>query len=382
MRFALAYVFLLLAFAAITTAAEPDVLQQLGVNARRLAAIDRVVQQGIDRGEMPGAVVLVTYRGTPIYFQAHGDRQVEPSREPMTTDTMFDLASLTKPVCTATCIHLLLAHGQLTLDEPVAKWLPDFAQHGKEHVTVRHLLTHQSGLIPDNSLADYADGPVTAFERMHQLPLRSAPGTQFAYSDVGFLVLGELVEKVSGETLADFAKTRVYTPAGMTSTGFNPAAELRPRIAPTEKRNGEWIHGEVHDPRAYALGGVAGHAGLFSTAADLGRFGQLLLSHGEHNGQQVLPARAVELMFAAEPVSSGWRSLGWDKDSPYSSNRGDLLSSSAIGHGGFTGTAMWIDPEQQLVVVFLSNRLHPNGEGSVNLLAGRIATLAAAALPE
>lgn len=364
-------------FASVVHADEPTPMPK----PERLAAIDRVVQQGIDRGDIPGAVVLIKHQGHDIYLRAFGDRTIEPHRKPLQTDTVFDLASLTKPVCTATCIHVLIEEGRLTLDDPVSRWIPEFAQNGKEAVTVRHLLIHQSGLIPDNSMADYADGKVVAFERIHALPVRSEPGTKFAYSDVGFLVLGELVERISGETLDVFAQRRIFGPAGMTDTTFNPNDELRARIAPTEKRNGAWMQGDVHDPRAYALGGVAGHAGLFSTAPDLGRFGELLLQRGVARNQQVLKTETVDRMFAPEKVSSGLRSLGWDKDSPYSANRGDLLSPAAIGHGGFTGTALWIDPEQQLVIVVLSSRLYPDGEGSVNTLAGRIATIAAAALP-
>jgi CubicO group peptidase (beta-lactamase class C family) len=306
---------------------------------------------------------------------------VEPTPEPLTVDTIFDLASITKPVATATAIHLLLQEGQLTLDDPVTRWLPDFGQNGKEAVTVRHLLTHTSGLIPDNALADYLQGPAKAFENIHALPLRTPAGSRFAYSDVGFLVLGELVEKVSGQSLADFTRARLFLPCGMHDTAFNPPADWRPRIAPTHKREDNWIRGEVHDPRAYALGGTAGHAGLFSTADDLARFGQMLIQQGELDGQRILEPATVTAMFQTERVSSGLRALGWDKDSPYSSNRGDLLSQAAIGHGGFTGTVFWIDPEQQLVLVFLASRLHPKGEGNVNALAGRVFTIAAAALP-
>lgn len=365
----------------IVLAATPLMAQTGEVRQDRLAAIERVVEQGLSRGEMPGAVVLIQYKGTPIYFKAFGERQVEPVREPMTLDTVFDLASLTKPVATATCIHKLLEQGKLSLDVPVMKWIPDFGQNGKEQVTVRHLLTHQGGLIPDNSLSDYLDGRELAFQRIHELSLRSPAGEQFAYSDVGFLMLGELVEKVSGQPLAEFAAEQVFRPLEMRDTTYNPGEPLRMRLAPTEKRDGEWIRGQVHDPRAFALGGVAGHAGLFSTAGDLARYGQCLLNRGELDGKRILEPATVNAMFAPERVSSGLRSLGWDKDSPYSSNRGDLLSASAIGHGGFTGTAMWIDPEQDLILVFLSSRLHPDGEGSVNLLAGRIFTIAAAALP-
>jgi len=271
--------------------------------------------------------------------------------------------------------------GELSPETLVSSWIPDFGQRGKHPITVKHLLTHQSGLIPDNALSDYADGHEAAFEKIHALPLWKPIGGQFAYSDVGFLVLGELVEEISGMPLDAFARTEIFGPLGMQDTMFNPAAELIPRIAPTARSGKEVLRGVVHDPRAQALGGIAGHAGLFSTAEDLARFADMVIQRGHGGGKQILRPQTIDQMIAPQVVSSGVRSLGWDKQSPYSSNKGDLLSEQAIGHGGFTGTVLWIDPAQELTVVFLSSRLHPDGKGNVNPLAGRIATVAAAALP-
>lgn len=354
----------------------------LGLRADRLARIDRVVEEGLRRENMPGCVVLVGYRGQIVFEQAYGHRQVEPHEVAMTTDTVFDLASITKPVATASSIFLLVQDGQLQLEDRVSQYLPEFVSHGKAAITVSQLLTHQSGLIPDNRLEDYEQGRQLAFERINELTLRAEPGEKFMYSDVGFIVLGQLIEQLSGLNQDEFTRRRIFEPLGMSETGYLPDDSLKERAAVTQQREGRWMQGEVHDPRAHAMGGIAGHAGLFSTAQDLARYAQMIIHRGTLNGVQLLKPSLVEQMAAAVPVSSGIRSLGWDKQSGYSSNKGDLLSDAAIGHGGFTGTVLWIDPDQQLFVVFLSNRVHPDGDGSVNALAGRIVTLAASSICE
>ncbi len=376
----------LLTFAATTTASPPGLVQcspeECGLNAARLAAIDDVVEQGLRYERMPGCVVLVGYRSRIAWLKSYGSRQLKPDVVPMTTDTVFDLASLTKPIATATSIMLLIEDGLVELDAPAAKYIPEFGNTGKEVITIRQLLTHQSGLLPDNSIRDYQDGHVQAFQRIHKLDLRADPGTRFMYSDVGFIVLGEIVERVSGKSLDAFAKERIFTPLGMSETGFNPEAAIRKRAAPTQERNGKWMRGEVHDPRAYKLGGVAGHAGLFSAAEDLARYAQMLVNDGILGESRILKPETCLLMTTSQKVSSGIRTLGWDRRTGYSSNRGDLFSEQAFGHGGFTGTALWIDPAQEMFVIFLSNRVHPDGKGSVNSLAGRIGTIAAAAINE
>lgn len=357
--------------------AAPD---QVGMDAARLAVIDELVDEGLQRGEMAGAVVLVAYRGRTVYLRAFGHRQSQPVEVPMTTDTVFDLASLTKPIATATSVMKLLADGRIQLDDPLAKHLPEFAANGKQDVTIAQLLTHQSGLTADNALRDYQDGPETAWQRIWALPLLAEAGSRFIYSDVGFIVLGELVHRVSGAPLNEFCREHIFAPLGMRETGYLPAETLRQRAAATEQRDGRWMCGEVHDPRAYLLGGVAGHAGLFSTAEDLAVYGQMLVQGGQYGGVQILPPEVVAQMTAPRRTGTGLRGLGWDIRSGYSSNRGDLLSSRAVGHGGFTGTGIWIDPQLELVIIFLSNRLHPDGKGSVNPLIGRIGTAAAAAI--
>lgn len=353
---------------------------EVNVDPDRLAVIDQIVEEGLWRDRMRGCVVLVGVRGNIVHRKAYGKRVVEPEAEEMALDTVFDLASLTKPVATATSVMLLVEEGKIDLDKPACTYLPEFTGEDKETITVRQLLTHQSGLIADNALADYLDGPEEAWKRICDLDLVKEPGEKFIYTDVGFIVLGKLVEQVSGQPLNEFARQRIYEPLGMHETGFLPPAELQPRIAPTEKHGGAWLQGTVHDPRSREMGGVAGHAGLFSTADDLALYAQMLIDGGRRGDVQILKPETIELMNTPHKTTGGLRGLGWDKKSLYSSNRGDLMSAQAFGHGGFTGTAMWIDPPQELFVIFLSSRLHPDGKGSVNELAGRIATVAAAAL--
>jgi CubicO group peptidase (beta-lactamase class C family) len=275
---------------------------------------------------------------------------------------------------------LLVERGKILLSEPVATYLPEFGKNGKEAITVEQLLTHQSGLIADNPLGDYKHGADEAWRRIWELKPQSEPGSKFIYSDVNFLVLGKLVETVSGKPLAEFAKENIYAPLEMSETGFLPVQELRERAAPSEQRDGQWLKGEVHDPRSALLGGVAGHAGLFSTADDLAVYVQMMLGKGYYSGTTVLSPATIADMTRPRMIDGKQRALGWDVRTSYSVNRGNLLSPRAFGHGGFTGTAMWIDPELKLFVIFLSNRLHPDGKGIVNPLAGRIGNIAAAAL--
>ena len=352
----------------------------VGMDSARLNVIDQIVEEGLSRGKMPGCVVLVGHRGHTVFHKAYGYRRLQPEKAAMLPDTVFDLASLTKPIATATSVMSLIEQGKLTLDDPVGRHIPEFANNGKENISVRQLLTHMGGLIPDNSIRDYDDGPAEAMRRVFELTPTAVPGEKFMYSDVGFIVLAELVKRLTGEDVHEYSRRTIFHPLRMSETGFVPDAPLAARAAVTQERDDHWMRGEVHDPRAYALGGVAGHAGLFSTATDLARYAQTMINGGTLDGVRVLKSETVALMRSPVEVSSGLRTPGWDMKSPYSSNRGDLMSASAFGHGGFTGTALWIDPEQQLFVVFLSNRVHPDGKGSVNSLAGRICTVAAAAV--
>lgn len=337
----------------------------------RFAKVQPLVEQAIEDGDLPGAVVCFADSDKILYLRAIGDRSVQPERSTMSTDTVFDMASITKPVATATSIALLCQDGKLSYDDRVSKHLPNFTGGGKEAITVRQCLLHTSGLIPDNALSDYSGDEAARWQKICELKLRNPPGETFAYSDVGFIVLGRLVQQISGMPLDRFASERVFQPLGMEQTMYNPTKELIARAAPTEKRGQRWLRGSVHDPRAARMEGVAGHAGLFSTAEDLITYGQHLLAalRGESD---IFEAVTVRNMIAPHIVPRGSRTLGWDHRSPYSSNRGTTLSDSAFGHGGFTGTVLWIDPDKDLIFVFLSSRLHPDGKGSVNRLAGRI----------
>lgn len=357
--------------------AQPDAV---GLNAQRLQRIDEIVAEGLAEKKMPGCVVCVGRHGKIAFLKAFGQKQLQPTELPMMTDTLFDMASITKPMATATSIMLLIERGQLRLTDKVASILPDFATNGKEPITIHDLLIHNSGLLADNSIKDYEQGHDEAIKRICELKLLNPIGTKFVYSDVNFILLGEIIRRVCEKNVHEFSHEHIFTPLGMKSTSYLPSESLRARAAPTEQRDGKWMQGEVHDPRAFKLGGVAGHAGLFSTAEDVAIYAQMMLGRGEYAGVRVLSPETVERMTCGDRVSSGVRGLGWDKRTGYSINRGELLSESAFGHGGFTGTVLWIDPELDLFFIFLSNRVHPNGKGSANPLAGRIATAVASAI--
>lgn len=354
--------------------------EEVGLDADRLARIDELVAEGLSQGRMPGCVLCVGRRGKIALLKAYGHRQLQPEPLPMTTDTVFDLASITKPVATATAVMLLVERGRLSLADKVVSLIPEFAPHGKDAVTIRDLLIHQSGLLPDNALSDYRDGPEVALQRICELTLQHPVGSRFVYSDVNFIVLGECIRRVTGQSVHEFTQQELFGPLGMTETGYLPREELKARAAPTEQRDGRWMRGEVHDPRAWALGGVAGHAGLFSTAHDLAIYAQMMLNGGRFGERRILSPQTVAAMTRGYRVSSGLRGLGWDKWTGYSINRGDLLSEAAFGHGGFTGTVLWIDPQLDLFFIFLSNRVHPDGRGLVNPLAGRIVSVIASAV--
>jgi CubicO group peptidase (beta-lactamase class C family) len=345
--------------------------------------IQRLVQEGIQAQRCPGAVVTVGFDGQIVYQAAFGNRETEPHQKPMQVDTIFDLASLTKPIATATSVMILVDEGKLSLSDPVSKHLPDFAVHDKDSVTIEHLLLHTSGLIPDNGMSDYRGTHAESIANLMSQKLRSPPETRFRYSDVGFLVLGEVVHQLSGMPLNEFARERIFKPLEMSETGYRSIGENDDRCATTQQREGHWMRGEVHDPRAYALGGVAGHAGLFSTANDLSRFANAMVNGGRTDEVRLFSKSTFDAMTSPIEVPGKsadqiqFRSRGWDKRSAYSSNRGKSMTDAAFGHGGFTGTSLWIDPELKLYVIFLSNRVHPNGKGSVNSLAGEIGTIAA-----
>ena len=371
--------------------AQNAVPESVGMSSRQLVFIDEAVADEIAKKQLPGAVVLVGRQGKIVWRKAYGNRALEPSVEAMTPDTIFDLASLTKVVATATSIMILVERGKLRLGDSVARYIPEFGETGKKNITVEQLLMHRSGLMPDNAIEDYQQGVEKAWENLWKLAPIAEVGSKFIYSDVNFEVLGELVRRLSGKPLDQFAAENIFRPLGMKDTGFKPAASLQKRLAPTEQRENHWMRGEVHDPRAYLLGGVAGHAGLFSTADDLALYCQMILQHGEVNGVRILSPMGVARMTegrasGGNAVDGNVRGLGWDIFTGYSANRGDLLPVGSFGHTGFTGTGLWLDPTSQTFIVFLSNRVHPKLDpkkpADVSSLRGRVATIVAASLSE
>lgn len=348
-------------------------LHQRNVAAKDMhATLDPIMEKAVADGSIPGAVLLVGHNGRVVYRKAFGWRSLEPTREPMTTDTIFDLASLTKCIATTSSIMKMVQEGRVRLNDPVAKYLPDFAQNGKQDITVRELMTHYSGLAPDLDLHEPWTGREAAFAMVMQQKPDHAPGSGFVYSDINFETLGFIVEKLSGKSLSDYASENVFAPLGMRHTRFLPPQAWLPRIAPTQyDEHEQMLRGVVHDPTARRMGGVAGHAGLFSTADDLARFAENLLS-----GFKVLSRPIVEKMSTPQQPANAasLRGLGWDIDSPFASNRGELLPVGSFGHTGFTGTSLWIDPVTNTYIVLLSNAVHPRGGNSVVSLRSRVAT--------
>ncbi len=364
-----------------------------GVDLAAFGRIDQLVNDAIAAGQLPGAVVLVGRGSQVVYEKAYGHRAVAPAREAMTLDTVFDLASLTKVVATTTAVMSLVEQGRLRLNDPVALHVPGFDRHGKGAITIRHLLTHVSGLRPDVDLGEPWTGYEAAIELAREEVPTSAPGERFVYSDINFFLLGDIVSRLAGQTLDAYTRRAVFEPLGMRDTGFLPGPALLPRIAPTERcaQMDAWpckrpdaapLRGVVHDPTTRRMGGIAGHAGLFSTARDLSRFARMLIDGGRLGAARVLSGATVAAMIApATPAGMpSVRGLGWDINTSYSSNRGDLFPIGSYGHTGFTGTSLWVDPASKSYVVFLSSRLHPDGTGDVTALRSKVATVAAAAL--
>ena len=382
--------------------------------SERLGFIDAAVNDAVGRRETPGAVVLVARRGGVVWRKAYGSRALAPGREAMTADTVFDLASLTKVVATATSVMILVERGKVRLGDPVSLYIPELKGEGREKVTIEHLLTHRSGYAPDFDLGEQWAGYDEMLKRLYVEPLRSAPGARFVYSDINYITLGEVVRRASGETLDVFARRNIFEPLGMKDTGFRssrlgpaPTAGYSPseaaqvaRIAPTENVRGMrsylggtgdattsgevMLRGQVHDPTANRMGGVAGHAGLFSTADDLAVYCQMIMNGGEYNGARILSPLGVAEMTRPRQVTEegGARGLGWDINTSFSSNRGDLFPVGSFGHTGFTGTSIWIDPASETFVVFLSNRVHPDGKGDVGPLRARVANIVAGAVTD
>jgi len=347
----------------------------------KLEAIDAVIERAVVAGKAPGAVLRIEHGGA-VYQKTYGVKAVEPETLPMTADTIFDGASLTKVIATTPAIMRLVERGQLRLDDRVSRWIPGFEANGKGAVTVRQLLTHTSGLRPGLSAKPAWVGVPRAIALAKAERLTTQPDTNFRYSDINFILLGEIVRLASGQRLDEFAATHLFHPLGMRDTGFLQPLAKRGRTAPTERVDGKLLHGVVHDPTARRMGGVAGHAGLFTTAADLSRFARMMLNGGQLDGRRVLKKETVELMTSIHTPGDmkTKRGLGWDIDSPYSSPRGNHFAVGGYGHTGWTGGSLWIDPATRTIVILMTSRTHPDGKGNVIALRREVATLTAEAL--
>ncbi|HEV8590866.1 MAG TPA: serine hydrolase, partial [Pyrinomonadaceae bacterium] len=440
--------------------------QSVGMNAAKLNQIDALVEKDIADKKLPGAVVVVGHKGKIVFRKAYGNRSLVPTVEKMTVDTIFDLASLTKPIATATSIMILVEQGKLRLSDTIGKFIPDIDDEQAKRVTIQQLLTHTSGYAPDFDLKEKWTGREGMLAALKKEKLRNPPGTKFVYSDIGFIVLGEIINRLVGMPENQFAKLNVFNASLMLDSMFgrdyfNPTFQRNPGLplhcdaglwildnrikrpsyckgfAPTENIRGQnsylgskfegdaqageqMLRGQVHDPTAYRMGGVAGHAGLFSTADDLARYCQMLLNGGvapsspsyeggvaaasadgvvlssrrmknpvttapgSDKGVRILSAQTVARMTAPIVVSEdgATRGLGWDINTSFSSNRGELFPLGSFGHTGFTGTSVWIDRVSQTFVVFLSNRVHPDGKGDVTPLRAKVATVVASAIED
>jgi len=379
-----------LAFVLVAGCSAPRVSQK-AFRADKLAAMDTAIESAIASNKCPGGVLWLERDGEnggplEIYHKAYGNRALVPAREPMTENTIFDMASLTKVCATTPAVMLLVQRGKIDLDAPVKTYIPEFTGDGKENVTVRELMTHTSGLPPDIETKTDWHSEATAIQKACAEKLDSPPGTAFKYSDINFEMLGEIVQRVSQMPLEDFVQREIYRPLKMMDTRFLPMNEKIPaeelaRIAPTEVYNGgaSVYRGVVHDPTARHMGGVAGHAGLFSTASDVARYARMLLNSGELDGVRVFKPETVKLMTTVQspPDVSERRGLGWDIDSPFAGPRGNIFPLGSYGHTGWTGGSLWIDPFSKTIVIFLSNRNHPTEAGNVIALRRRLGTLAA-----
>ncbi len=348
----------------------------------RLEALDAVIRAEIDRGVIPGAVLLVARADRIVYTGTWGMRALDPVPEAMTFDTIFDLASLTKPLATAAGVMRLVELGKIRLQDRVSDYLPEFAGGGKGGIRIAQLLTHTSGLPPGVPVGTIRDDygaycPEAVWWWVCEHDPGVEPGERFVYSDINYFTLAHLIRRVSGRTLDEFTRAEIYAPLAMTDTGFHPDPGRVARTAPTERVAEGVLRGEVHDPMARLVGGEGGSAGLFSTAADIARYCRMLLNGGEYDGVRIFSPLTVRAM---SQESLFGRAYGFDVSSPYASIRGDLLGPDSFGHSGYTGTSVWIDPDEDLLVILLTNRVHPDDAGSVVGLRARVSNVVAAAI--
>lgn len=359
-------------------------------HADRLKAMETAVRTSVAAGRLPGAVLWLEHSGT-TWHQVIGDRAIQPKRETLTEDTIYDAASLTKVIATTTAVMKLHERGKIGLEDPVSRHIPGFAGNGRDSITVRHLLTHHSGLPAGIASKDDWHGTDRAIELACALVPTGPPGTAYRYSDANFILLGKIVEIVSGVPLDTYCEREIFRPLGMRDTGFrrfDPAATPPPptkdviRIAPTTLQpDGTALRGIVHDPTSRRMGGVAGHAGLFLTAPDLAKFCRMLLNGGRSGKTRILRQTTLDLMTGVRsPDGSARRGFGWDIDSPHAGQRGGHFPIGGFGHTGWTGPSVWIDPFSNTFLIFLTNRNHPSENGSAGELRNQLATYAAEAV--
>jgi len=374
--------------------------EEAGLSAKHLRQLDAIIASALARKDFPGAVVLIGRKGKTVFRRAYGDCQWVPRPRAMEEEMLFDLASITKPVATATSIMVLVDEGKVSLEEKVKDYVPGFRPYidstGKpgEDARIWHLLTHTSGLPPYVEPGGHSGVKELFGERLSteelvdyiaRLPKTDAPGTALHYSCLGYITLAHIIKKVSGQNIAEFSQARIFKPLKMRHTLFCPPEKTRDRCVATEVVEGKPFIGVVHDPLARLQGGISGNAGLFSTASDLAIFAEMMLHYGSLNGERILSPLAVARMTSVwpRPYFSG-RGLGWDLVSPQSSSRGDLFGPNAYGHTGYTGTSIWIDPDTETYVIFLTNRVHPNdgGKDAISAVRSRVANVAAAAIQQ
>lgn len=390
------------ALAACTHMTTPNTMPasapQAPLDAGKFAAIDTAIESFIDRRQMPGAVFHLERAGI-VHEKAYGRLNFDADAPLVGLDTIFDAASLTKVVATTPSVMLLIEQGSIALDAPLVRYFPECGSGGKEAITVRHLLTHTSGLAAGLPPNPPWRGEEAAFKLACAQIVNHPPGTHFLYSDINFLLLGLLVQRVSGMPLNDFAQQRIHRKLGMRDTFFLPLRNIAAsRIAPTQKmldratqplhadlREGEILRGVVHDPTVRFMGGVGGSAGLFTTIGDLSRYARMVVNGGELNGVRVLSAESIRLMSTLQSPAGllsadGRRSAGWDIDSPYARPRGSIFPIGSFGHTGFTGCILWIDPYSKTFYAFLSNRVYPNDKSNILELYSRLGTLSAEAV--
>jgi len=366
---------------------KPEISQQ------HLLRINGLISQSIKNKDIPGAVVIIGRKSQVLFSKIYGNSQLVPESSPMQYNMMFDLASLTKPIATATSVMILVERGKLHLREKVKDYIPDFKTFSNEQgdkgddSRIWHLLTHTSGLPPyikDENITPHF-GSFCSLKNMvayiASLDKINLPGEEFHYSCLGFICLSYIIKQITGQNVAEFSRENIFLPLGMNHTLFNPSQELKEMCVPTEVTEDLYLKGVVHDPLARTLGGISGNAGLFSTATDLAKFAQMLLNKGQYNRVRILSPLGVERMTEIYRYAyfSG-RGLGWDLDSVYSSSGGDLFGAHSFGHTGYTGTSLWIDPETHIYIILLTNRVHPDDQGSVVSLRSKIANIAASSL--